>query len=211
MKSSHNTNDRQTAKRLLSWLNTTQAEEARTLRGDARVERRPPAFFDLDLGIRIHRLVTFLNWESSRPTGRNHFQETNKWLRHFLCYPQLEWSAQEGLRRRWIAKGHDAPKYGDAVTDVLSLHERGLLRRFRRCAGPGCGMWFFTANMKRKTHSGRCRHALSYSNLSPTKKRERRKYSARKMKERRAALKALERGQLKAVLSSRRKVGGERA
>ena len=88
-------------------------------------------------------------------------------------------------------------QYDLDVHAVLSLHERGLLGRLRKCPSPECPVWFYAWNLKNKFHgSVRCKNRVEYLSLTEAQIEKRKQEARIRMREQRRNAKERERREL---------------
>jgi hypothetical protein len=135
-------------------------------------------------------------------------RSVNRKLKELRFFPQLRCSCDRRTVK-WLsaADSRIERQYDMAVHAILSLHERGLLERLRKCRNPPCPVWFYAWNLKNKFHgSVRCKNRVEYLTLTEAQLEKRKREARLRMREQRRNAKERERRELE--LSRKREARG---
>jgi hypothetical protein len=227
MKSLRTTSDQKTISKILSWLNARKVEEART--GDSNAEE---SLLRSSLGGRIAPIIEWLNDVRSGLLNREPaFRILNIRLANCRFFPQLslrkgksdvDWLvAQDSSGDRNQLSMEAKRRFDLAVQEILSLRDRDLLRRLRKCQGviaigdgrstgrkqhEPCPVWFYAAkNAKKRYHRDKCRLAADYARMTKAEKEKKKKDAIKRMARQRKNAKARERKELELSRKRERK------
>ena len=189
-----------TPRRLVSWLNVAGNLASMSLSGrrllGGKLTREEALLSDTEAWQLLMLMANMNRKRAGARLSNESLKMVNAWLKNISCHPQIEPDSKRGIKERWIADWSRGD-YGEVVAGILSFYSQKSLFRFRVCASPKCELWFYAKNAKRMTHSAACRNALSYGNLTEAEKKARARYARNKMRERRAAKRALEEGEIR--------------
>jgi hypothetical protein len=146
----------------------------------------PPSYSEKKSVQRMKRSGRRVRQRMNPKTWRLTLSIANPQIENCLVFPQITQPTKTGWDIRWLPdpKANEDQRFMTAaIQQVLSLAQRNLLSRVRRCAYEPCGRWFDGRNPKKDFHAEECRNKAHYADLTPETKEEKRKYMKRKMRE----------------------------
>jgi hypothetical protein len=161
---------------LIEWLNDARRWSQR---GSLKYSERKKFEEMKRSGRRVRQTMNPETWRLALPV-------LNTMIRHCKVFPEITSPTKTGWHIRWLP---DPGASGDqclmiiVTQKILSLAERDVLFRVRRCAYERCRRWFDGKNPKKEFHAEKCRNNAYYSDLTAETIQKKRKYMRKKMRE----------------------------